>query len=102
MYYLGIDIGSLSCDAVIIDDDGRVVSWSVVPTGARNAVAIDKARAGALADAGLTPSQVGAVVATGYGRNRVEDRLAAVTEITCHARGIGALIPQARVLVWKR
>jgi len=99
MYYLGIDIGSLSCDAVVVDDDGRVISWSVVPTGAHNTLAIDKARAGALADAGLESSHIGAVVATGYGRNRVEDRLAAVTEITCHARGIGALIPQARVLV---
>ncbi len=99
MYYLGIDIGSLSCDAVIIDDDGEVVSWSVVPTGARNALAIERARTEALADAGLQPDELGAVVATGYGRNRVEDRLAAVTEITCHARGIRARLPETRVLV---
>ena len=36
MYFLGVDIGSLSCDAVIIDGAGKPVSWSVVPTGYRN------------------------------------------------------------------
>jgi predicted CoA-substrate-specific enzyme activase len=40
-----------------------------------------------------------AVVSTGYGRRRVEGRAAAVTEITCHARGISYLLPHTRVLV---
>jgi hypothetical protein len=46
MFCLGLDIGSLSCDAVLIDadGDGDVVSWSVVPTGARNSAAIERAR----------------------------------------------------------
>ncbi|MBM4354300.1 MAG: 2-hydroxyglutaryl-CoA dehydratase, partial [Deltaproteobacteria bacterium] len=35
MPYLGIDIGSLSCEAVVIDDNGCVLGQSVVPTGAR-------------------------------------------------------------------
>jgi len=38
-------------------------------------------------------------VATGYGRNRVDGRLAAVTEITCHARGIEAVLPGTEVLI---
>ena len=44
MFYLGVDVGSLSCDAVLIDDAAGVVSWSVVPTGARNSAAIKRAR----------------------------------------------------------
>ncbi len=99
MYYLGIDVGSLSCDAVVVDADGKRVSWSVVPTGARNVEAVQRARTEALRDAGIADDQIGAMVATGYGRNRVEGRLAAVTEITCHARGIRELIPGAQVLV---
>ncbi|MBI5529374.1 MAG: 2-hydroxyglutaryl-CoA dehydratase [Deltaproteobacteria bacterium] len=99
MYYLGIDIGSLSCDAVVIDDDGRIVSSSVVPTGARNIEAIARARAEATRAAGIEHGALKAVVATGYGRDRVDDRLASVTEITCHARGIGKLLPGTRLLI---
>jgi activator of 2-hydroxyglutaryl-CoA dehydratase len=36
MYYLGIDIGSLSCDAVLIDGGSDIVASTVIPTGARN------------------------------------------------------------------
>ena len=74
MPFLGIDIGSLSCDAVVIDDAAQVLGWAVVPTGARNQVAIQRARAEAVAQAGVADGDVAAVVATGYGRDRVDDR----------------------------
>jgi predicted CoA-substrate-specific enzyme activase len=99
MVYLGIDIGSLSCDAVLIDEDEQVVAWRVVPTGARNLEAIAAARRGVLEQANLDEASIAATVATGYGRNRVEGRLASVTEITCHARGVQALLPGTRLLV---
>ncbi|MFZ5562771.1 MAG: acyl-CoA dehydratase activase [Thermodesulfobacteriota bacterium] len=99
MFYLGIDIGSLSCDAVIIDDSLTLRSFSVVPTGARNTEAIRRAKAEALSQAGLSESDIQAMVSTGYGRNRVEGRLAAVTEITCHARGIVHLLPGTQLLI---
>ena len=99
MRFLGLDIGSLSCDAVIIDHEGNIESWCVVPTGARNLESIEQARRQALARAKLDASDVGAVVSTGYGRARVADRTAAITEITCHARGIRALLPDTEVLV---
>jgi predicted CoA-substrate-specific enzyme activase len=97
--YLGIDIGSLSCDAVLIDRDGRIRGSAVVPTGARNQVAIERARREAEHRAGAGPGQVAAIVATGYGRDRVDGRLASVTEITCHARGITELLPGTEVLI---
>ena len=99
MYYLGIDIGSLSCDTVVLDRDGAVVSSAVVPTGAQNARAIERSRAEALSAAGLNEGDVAALVSTGYGRRRVEGRVAAVTEISCHARGIRRLLPGTRVLI---
>jgi predicted CoA-substrate-specific enzyme activase len=99
MYFLGIDVGSLSCDAVLIDDQAEPVSWAVVPTGARNCEAIAKVQAEALAGAGISSSQLSGLVATGYGRDRVEGRIASVTEITCHARGMSALLPGTDVVV---
>jgi len=43
--------------------------------------------------------EIAATVATGYGRDRVEGRIASVTEITCHARGIRAVLPETGVPV---
>ncbi len=98
-YYLGVDVGSLSCDAVLVDGAGERVAWRVVPTGARNKDAIARARAEVMDAAGIPAEAIAATVATGYGRDRVEDRLASVTEITCHARGIHALLPGTELLV---
>ena len=99
MHYLGIDIGSLSCDAVLIDGDAKVVASTVVPTGARNTEAIERATRETLQKAELDPAAVAATVSTGYGRDRVPDRTAAVTEISCHGKGIQALIHGTQVLI---
>ncbi|HCX90608.1 MAG: 2-hydroxyglutaryl-CoA dehydratase [Deltaproteobacteria bacterium CG_4_9_14_3_um_filter_44_9] len=99
MYYLGIDIGSLTCDAVLIDDNEKILASSVVPTGARNHEAITRATDEVLRSACISEKEVTATVSTGYGRKRVEGRLTAVTEITCHARGIKALLPGTHLLI---
>jgi predicted CoA-substrate-specific enzyme activase len=99
MLYLGIDIGSSTCDAVLIDDHEQIIAWKIVPTGARNIEAIEQSTNGVLQRAGVRQQDVAATIATGYGRSRVEGRLASVTEISCHARGICALLPRTRVLM---
>ncbi|TFH43103.1 MAG: 2-hydroxyglutaryl-CoA dehydratase, partial [Chrysiogenales bacterium] len=68
MFYLGIDIGSLSCDAVIIDRNAAIVAASVVPTGARNREAIARATDEVLRMAGIGIGARTAMVSTGYGR----------------------------------
>ncbi|MCP4138072.1 MAG: 2-hydroxyglutaryl-CoA dehydratase [bacterium] len=97
--YLGIDIGSLSCDAVLIDESEQVLASTVVPTGARNSESIARASEEVLRIAGISKETVKGTVSTGYGRDRVDGRLSAVTEITCHARGIRALLPETKVLI---
>ncbi len=97
--FLGIDIGSLSCDGVLIDGQGRLLADTVVPTGARNLEAIERVRREILHAAGLEETAIRATVSTGYGRDRVDGRLAAVTEITCHARGIQTLYPDTDILI---
>ena len=99
MYFLGIDIGSLSCDAVLIDEAKNMVAWSVVPTGVRNLEAIDRVMADVLDQSGILERDIAGIISTGYGRTRVENRHGAVTEITCHARGIQEVIPGTRILI---
>jgi predicted CoA-substrate-specific enzyme activase len=99
MYYLGVDLGSLTCDAVLLDGDGTVLASSVVPTGARNREAIARATRDVLDVARISQTDITGTVSTGYGRDRVEKRLTAVTEITCHARGVEALLPGTDVVI---
>ena len=40
-----------------------------------------------------------AIVATGYGRNAVRFADTTITEITCHARGVHHLAPEARTII---
>ncbi len=99
MYYLGIDIGSLSCDAVLINAEKKILSSSVIPTGAKNIEAIERVKKEVLESSGISESDLKAVVSTGYGRNRVEEKLISVTEITCHAKGIEEKFKGTEVLI---
>jgi len=95
--YLGVDIGSLSTDAVVVDGGGRIVGSVVRPTGARAAQAALAARDEVLAMAGAAaPIRT---VATGYGRSLVGFADKAVTEISCHARGIHHQLPDVLTLI---
>jgi predicted CoA-substrate-specific enzyme activase len=99
MYFMGVDLGSLSCDAVLVDEQGTMLASSVVPTGARNREAISRATQMVLNSVGISETDIRATVSTGYGRERVEERLEAVTEITCHARGIEEILTGTDVLI---
>jgi (R)-2-hydroxyacyl-CoA dehydratese activating ATPase len=98
-YFAGIDIGSLSTDVVVLDQDGRIVSYCIAPTGANSRIAGEKAYRAAIEQAGLRENDVRYCVATGYGRISVEFADKAVTEITCHARGAFHLFPRTGTLI---
>ena len=98
-YFAGIDIGSLTCDAVIIDETGNVAAYEVALTGARSRAAGEKALAAALERAGIAKEDLAGLVSTGYGRELVDGRSRAVSEITCHARGALRLFPETRLVL---
>ena len=90
----GLDVGALSTDAVI-QRNGEILGFEVLPTGPRPAEAAEKAYREALRRAVVSADEVRAVVATGYGRGEVSFAAKTVTEITCHAVGARKLFPQA-------
>jgi len=97
--HAGIDIGSQTCEVVVLDDTGRTVADAMVLTGARSRVAAERALAEALDRAGVGREALGTLVATGYGRDRLDGRSAAATEIRCHARGAWQLRPATRLVL---
>ena len=98
-YVLGIDSGSTSTDAAIVDGNSRVVATAILPTGAKATEAAAKAKEQALAQAGLTAADITLEVSTGYGRDSIADADGSITEITCHARGAHYLMPEARTVI---
>ncbi len=98
-YYAGVDVGSVTTAAVIVNAEGSPVGTSVVETGARCARASESALTAAREAAGLNGLPLRSIVATGYGRDRVACRTESVTEITCHARGIAEIVPSCRFLI---
>ena len=98
-YVAGVDSGSASTDAVILNRDGKIVGSAILPTGAGAAAGAEKALAAALENAHLTREAISYVVTTGYGRETIGAGDASITEITCHAKGAHYLSPQARTVI---
>jgi predicted CoA-substrate-specific enzyme activase len=98
MYAVGIDIGSTSGEALILDDD-EIVAWSVVDTGYNSRRAAAQALDEALAKTQLARDQLNPIVATGYGRVAVDFATQQVTEISCYARGIHHLFPEVQTVI---
>ncbi len=97
--YLGVDLGSTTAKAVVVDDAGAIVSSSTVQMGAVSRKGMQRAVDAALADAGTTAEAVTRTVSTGYGRRLVPGADRSYTEITCHARGTAAMVPGVRLVI---
>ncbi|MEW5911095.1 MAG: acyl-CoA dehydratase activase [Thermodesulfobacteriota bacterium] len=98
-FYAGIDVGSLSSDAVIIDQEGQVVGSAITETGAHSTQAAERALDLALAQAELNRGDLAFSVATGYGRVSVPMANKAITEISCHGLGAHAIFPNTRTVI---
>lgn len=99
VYVAGIDSGSASTDAVIMDENRNILGRSVVPTGAGAQSGAEKALQEALQEAGIERKALSHVVTTGYGRESIGVHARVVTEITCHAKGANFLSPSARTVI---
>ncbi len=98
-YFAGIDVGSLSSDAVIVDEIGGVKGWAVTETGAHSTNAAEAALDIALERAGLGRDDLAYSVATGYGRAAVPLAGKKITEISCHALGAYTLFPDVGTVI---
>ena len=98
-YVAGIDSGSTSTDVVIMDRKKKVIASVIVATGGGAQKSAEDCLAKALEEAHLERKEVGRVVATGYGRDYLSGENAAVTEISCHAKGARFLDPRVRTVI---
>jgi bzd-type benzoyl-CoA reductase Q subunit len=94
----GIDIGSSSAQAVIIQND-KILSFSNMNTGIDKRETSCKVIDMALKGTDIFRNDIKYIVGTGYGRYQVPFADKNVTEITCHARGAHYFFPGARTVL---
>ncbi len=95
---LGVDIGSTTSKAVLLNAEGACLAKALRKTGHQPRAVAAELREELLTGAG-TGAGAASTVATGYGRAMVEFAANTVTEITCHARGVRHLHPEVRTVV---
>ncbi len=82
----GIDVGSVSSQAVVMCD-GELYGYSSMRTGNNSPDSATNAINAVLEKSGMALDNIHFVVGTGYGRVNVPFSHRAITEIACHARG---------------
>lgn len=95
----GIDVGSATTKAVIVDERAAVVGHHICRSGAHFGAAASTALDAALEMAGIDRREIVSIIGTGYGRSNVPDVDETRTEIACHGRGAYHHFPRAITVI---
>lgn len=98
-YVMGIDSGSTSTNAVILNSRKEIIASSVIRTGAKSGESAQRILDEILQKAQLQRSDLSKIVSTGYGRVSIPFADENVTEISCHGKGAHYLNPQIRTIL---
>ena len=99
IYTLGIDIGSTASKCIMLADGKDIVAKSLIPVGAGTS-GPQRAISQVLENAGKTREEMSYILATGYGRNSLEEFAdQQMSELSCHAKGASFLFPEVRTVI---
>ena len=99
IYTLGIDIGSTASKCVMLADGKEIISKSLIAVGAGTS-GPQRAIEEVLRQAGMRKEDMSFILATGYGRNSLEDFADhQMSELSCHAKGAAFLFPEVRTVI---
>ncbi|MGI6008065.1 MAG: acyl-CoA dehydratase activase [Ruminococcus sp.] len=99
MYVMGIDSGSTSTNAVIMDQNRNIIASAVVRTGAKSGESAQRILKEILEKSGLKKEDISWIVSTGYGRVSIPFADENVTEISCHGKGAHYFNPGVRTIL---
>ena len=95
---IGLDVGSTTTKAVMVDSHGKILGSHLVTTGASGANAALRCLGELGRKSGVDTAGV-PTISTGYGRSLVDFAEKSVTEITCHSIGVRHLNPNIRLVI---
>jgi predicted CoA-substrate-specific enzyme activase len=98
MLVAGCDVGSLTAEAVIMNN-GTILGSEIIRVRPRAEQSAEDVMNKLLARLELTHDDIGYCVSTGYGRETIPFADHNISEISCHGRGANWLIPSIRTVI---
>lgn len=96
--YLGIDIGSSSSKAAIVNDKKEIVATSIVNMGT-GTKGPEEVLNSVLSLSNINKEDIKYTIVTGYGRVIYKDADDQITEISCHAKGVSYLMDDIQTVI---
>jgi predicted CoA-substrate-specific enzyme activase len=97
--FAGIDIGSVTTKAVIINDKDETLAFSMIPTRYNRQESGTEVLRLVLEKIRKSNDDIEYMISTGYGRRAFSSSDKALPEIVCHARGTKLLFPEVRTII---
>ena len=99
-YYGGCDVGSTYTKAVIQDENGNICADTTIRSKINSEISAKLAMEEVLHKVGLKSSEeLGYLIGTGYGRNKVPFADENISEISCHAMGVHVTDPTVKAII---
>lgn len=99
MLIAGVDIGSTTTKAVLIDENEQILSFSIIATGFDRNQSGEEVLEIALKEANKSREDITFIASTGYGRRSLEASQKVSPEIICHAKGTYYLYPDVKTII---
>jgi len=96
-YFAGIDVGSTMTKVVVLKEG--IIASIIGPTGPEHRRLANQVMEEALKKADISFQSITYIISTGYGRINVPFADKQFTEITCHAKGIANIFPEAKTII---
>jgi predicted CoA-substrate-specific enzyme activase len=97
--FAGIDLGSVTIKGVLIDDKGKIITFSIISTDYGRQKNADELLDLLLNKQRMTERPINYIVSTGYGRRSFSRANRVIPEIVCHAKGTKHLIHNVRTII---
>ncbi|MGA7676885.1 MAG: acyl-CoA dehydratase activase [Dehalococcoidia bacterium] len=97
--FAGIDIGSVTTKAVIINQLDEILAFSLIPTSYDRQKSGEEVFRLALGTIQRSEDGMRYIVSTGYGRRAFTSSDKVLPEIVCHAKGTKFLVPIVRTII---
>ena len=98
MKFAGIDIGSLTGKAIILED-GKILASAVIRVRRNPVQTSEEVYHLALGKLDLVPEDIAFCVGTGYGREKIPFATKTISEISCHGKGAYVCNPGIRTII---
>ena len=97
--FAGIDIGSTTSKCALIDENEKLLEFSIMDTLYDRNLSGENEFQLSLKKAGLSESSIARIYTTGYGRDSYQKSDKSIPEIICHGRGTVKLHPTTRTII---